>query len=64
MTYVFGTSNFYSMAHAIQYYKRQGYTRMDVVRKLENREIHLGPPSVRPGQKLTMNKEGRYEVIC
>jgi|OM-RGC.v1.035453989 hypothetical protein len=56
-----GTPYFASMPDAVNYYRNYGEGREAVKRKLEAGEIHLGKPSVRPGERLSI-EDGRYIV--
>lgn len=63
-----GTSHFETLNAAVAYYR--GYftgTRGDLLRyvraKVSAGEIHLGPPKLQPGQRLTIHStERRYFV--
>lgn len=62
---IIGTAHFLSLAHAIRYYRKQGYNRDAAVTavhyKLETGEIHIGEPEVPDGHKLVLLDDGaRY----
>jgi hypothetical protein len=60
-----GTSHFVSKAKAIQYYQPYEYpvAREAVEDMLANGEIHIGEPTLRPGQRLSVIDGGaRYAV--
>ncbi len=57
-----GTSHFVSLQTAVRYYKDYGYGLNDVQQKVKDGEIHLGPPVVKDGQKLSIIDGGRYAL--
>jgi hypothetical protein len=57
MTYT-GTSNFTSIQAAQIYYG----IGVSVSRKIEEGAISIGPPAIKPGQTLSVNREGRYVI--
>jgi hypothetical protein len=62
-----GTSHFVSYEKATNYYSSPCYgysnTHEAVDRKLREGEIHIGPPTAKAGQKITLEpKEGRYWI--
>lgn len=62
-----GTSYFNSFMDAVAYYKPYEGSDADateaVYRKLRGREIHIGRPSLKPGERLVLDtKEGRYFI--
>ena len=60
-----GTSHFVSYEKAVAYYSGYGYsnTQTAVDRKLSDGEIHIGPPTAKAGQKVTLEpQEGRYWI--
>jgi hypothetical protein len=62
MKTVTGTSHFESRFHAIRYYS-YGFTAKQVDEKLEAEEITIGRPTLKPGERLEVNGEGRYVII-
>lgn len=61
-TITIGTSCFVSMRAAKSYYARQGFGECEVKEKLARREIRLGPPNLKAGQRFRVNAEGRYLI--
>lgn len=65
---IIGTSHFRTAISAMRYY-RDYYadfdeTSREVDRKISAGEIHIGPPSVKPGQRLTMiDNHTRYAIV-
>lgn len=57
-----GTSHFTSVLRALNYYEPYGLDAADVKRKIEAGEIHIGPPTRKPGEMLHLNDEGRYII--
>ena len=58
-----GTSYFKSFDAAFRYYKDYGFNYGDVQRKIQDGEIHIGKPTLKPNQKLVLNtEEGRYFI--
>lgn len=58
-----GTNHFTSKSAADKYYYFQGFLPADVTRKITNGEIKIGPPQIKDGQKLLIDKnEGRYFI--
>jgi hypothetical protein len=49
---IYGTSHFVSMNAAVVYYRDYGFDLEDVRRKLIDGEIHIGPPTVKSGERL------------
>ena len=49
-----GTSHFVSVAGAMRYYGEMEYSAADVTRMIEDKEIHIGRPSLAPGQRLEL----------
>ena len=47
---------------SVQLKRRMQAVHDEVISKLENGEIHLGMPDVKPGDKLSTNDEGRYVI--
>ena len=58
----YGTSHFRSKFAAIRYYETFGYEREDVMRKLAEGEIAIGPPALKPGETLRFMEGGRYAI--
>lgn len=59
-----GTSYFVSVATARRYYADYGFTRGQVLRKVEIGEIRLGRPDTEPGQKIEIIDNGtRYAIV-
>lgn len=61
MTY--GTSNFVSLSAATRYYRDYGYDASDVKRKIREGEIHIGKPSLKPGERLGLTDGGKRYTI-
>jgi hypothetical protein len=65
MTFTTGTSHFVSKPAAIRYYRHYGYdepTRA-VERKIAEKEISIGAPEVKQGQRAYLDMtEGRYFI--
>jgi hypothetical protein len=59
-----GTSYFISRRTAVRYYKTHGgFTKKDVNRKIEDGEIHIGQPPLKPGQRLVLiDRYTRYAI--
>ena len=65
MATTYGTSHFESKEAAVRYYAPYHYsdTAKAVERKLEEGEIHIGPPTAKPGERVYLNhQEGRYFI--
>ena len=61
MTY--GTSHFTSRRAALAYYRPYGTDAAGVDAKLAEGAIHIGPPAIKPGGRLSVIPgEGRYQV--
>jgi|GEM_PF-6315224 len=54
-----GSANFCNIQNAIRYYKPYGLSVSDVIKKIKNKEIHIGPPA---GDFYGINNEGRYLI--
>ena len=61
MNTIVGTNHFTGFTAAVNYYKAQGFSSVDVVDKKQAGEIEFGPPKVKNGQKL-MVIDGRYHI--
>lgn len=62
-----GTSHFESVQSAERYYAEYGYSdvKKAVAQKLADGEIHIGPPQLKEGEELRLNREeGRYFIIA
>ena len=58
-----GTAHFVSIHLAWEYYWIQGYDRNDVLQKLTDGEIFIGPPDLKDGEKLMLLDSGtRYGI--
>lgn len=62
-----GTAHFVSQSHAVRYYRPYFggslvKAESAVERKMEQEEIYIGEPSVKAGQKLTIDTDGRYWI--
>jgi hypothetical protein len=59
-----GTAHFVSKAKAVRYYREYEIdARAAVERKLSEGSIHIGPPTLKPGERLTTIDGGtRYAV--
>lgn len=60
----YGTSHFASKADAVSYYAAYGDDAAAVDQKIEAGEISIGKPETKTGEKLKVNREGRYVVSC
>lgn len=49
---IIGTNHFPSLAHALCYYRPQGFSKEDVKRKLDEKEIHIGKPETKEGETI------------
>lgn len=59
----YGTAHFEDLAAARVYYATYGFSAEEVARKLKVGEIFLGPPPLKPGQKLHLDRqEHRYFI--
>lgn len=63
MTTYTGTAHFVSRAAAISYYAEYGNDVAEIDRKLAEGEIHIGKPSTKPGERLSLIDEGRRYAI-
>ena len=62
---IIGTAHFISKQAAFAYYSSQwaSQSMADIERKLFFKEIYIGQPSTKEGEKLLINKEeGRYFI--
>lgn len=58
-----GTNHFTNLQAAYRYYSILGFNNKDVLQKLADKEIEIGPPKIQLGQKWRVNlKEQRYEI--
>lgn len=58
-----GTSYFVSFDAAVKYYRDyEEFPASAVATKLEEGDIHIGKPPIKPGEKLSLNSEGRYVI--
>jgi len=62
MKTITGTNHFINFAAALRYYSAYGMTQKDVDAKISDLEIVIGAPIVKEGEKLEVNKEGRYMI--
>lgn len=60
-----GTNHFVSLRHAERYYDDYQYddVRKTVQRKVKEGEIAIGPPKLKPGQKLFLTDNGRRYAV-
>lgn len=58
-----GTHHFTSIARACKYHEPYGYDKEDVLLKLKEGEIAIGPPVMGAGESMTINDEGRYVIV-
>ena len=59
---IIGTSHFLSFRSAVNYY-HYGFTESEVKAKLDNKEISIGEPHLKGGEKCYLNKkENRYFI--
>lgn len=60
---IYGTSHFVSLQAAHRYYAMYHEGREAVARKIENKEIAIGPPSAKPGERVILIDSGmRYAI--
>jgi len=58
-----GTCHFVTQRAAVKYYKSQECDRAEVLRKIKDGEIEIGPPVVKNMDRLIIdNEEGRYFI--
>lgn len=57
-----GTNCFCSIERARRYYADYGFTRSEVLEKVEQREIEIGFPLLPKGGKAVLTGEGRYFI--
>ena len=63
---IIGTNHFVNFESAVRYYKDYPYRsiRAAVMRKIHDGEIHLGPPTLKPGERLeVIDEETRYAIV-
>jgi hypothetical protein len=63
---IIGTCHFPSKNLALHYYKKQGgiVLMQDIDQKIADGEIHIGKPTLKPGEKLTLLDDStRYGII-
>lgn len=64
-----GTPNFTTLLKALIYYSpySPGASTEDILShvqaKITNGEIHIGPPNLNRGEKLIIDRNGRYHII-
>lgn len=59
----YGTCYFISLDAARLYYKPYGYDNKAVNQKINTGEIHIGKPTLKPGETLSIIPgEGRYQI--
>jgi len=58
-----GTSYFKDLYAAFRYYTPYGYDDRDVMCKIQNGEIHIGKPEIKPGDTLSLiDNKTRYAI--
>ena len=58
-----GTSHFVSLQAAHRYYALQNEGWDNVTEKIEKGEIHIGPPTAKPGERVIILGDGyRYAI--
>lgn len=58
-----GTAYFPSLANAGDYYHAYGFSLAQVRAKIADKEIFIGQPELKPGQKLVLMDDGnRYGI--
>ena len=63
MALTVGTSYFVNQKAAQRYYRDYGLDVFDVVRKITEGEIHVGKPTLKPGETLSVIDDGtRYAI--
>lgn len=60
---ILGTSHFETLWAAIKYYEPEGWNQDDVIRKLDEHEIHIGKPNCLKSDLIFLDKDGRYILI-
>ena len=58
-----GTACFEDTLSAVLYYKAYGYTREDVKAKILCKEVIIGKPNLREGERLHLDRDGRYHLV-
>jgi hypothetical protein len=60
----YGTSHFKSVRAAERYYRQYGRVdvKKEVRRKIDEGLIHIGRPSINPGQSFRWDSDGRGEI--
>lgn len=58
-----GTNHFATFGQANAYYFNLGHSFEDVREKWNKKEIEVGPPQIKEGEKLFKDSEGRYWLI-
>ena len=59
-----GTCHFRTFYDAVDYYRDYGWTRNEVLNKVDDKEIYIGPPSVNAGESLGLDSDNRYFITC
>jgi hypothetical protein len=60
---ILGTSHFETLLAAINYYESYGLNQEDVIRKLDEHEIHIGKPNCLKTDMIYLDKDKRYTLI-
>ncbi len=61
---MYGTSHFVSLPAAVRDYADYGSDRAQVEQKIAEGQIHIGPPAVKPGERLiTIDAGSRYALV-
>lgn len=55
-----GTNHFRYKSDIVSYYAKQGFSEHDALAKLASEEVALGLPVAHPGDKVTIDDDGRY----
>jgi hypothetical protein len=58
----YGTKHFVKWPSAMKYYRKQGYSRQDVIELVHNGIIAIGEPKHSPGETLRVDEDGRYYI--
>lgn len=56
----FGTNHFSSWTAAFRYYERQDIDKEEVIDRVANGSIAIGPPNKAEGLRIVTDEDGRY----
>lgn len=61
---IIGTNHFVSLSDTVYYYSTQEIGRKEVLRKLDQKEIAIGRPTLKGSQSIVLLDEGtRYGIL-